>query len=61
MSRICTTPSHTVDHLRRGLYRLTVFGRCPNPNGRHLVECFYGNRRAALARAEALAAPPARV
>ena len=58
MSRLCATATHAVDHLRRGLYRLTVYGRCPNPNGLHLVEWVHGSKRAAFQRLDALLALP---
>jgi hypothetical protein len=58
MSILCHTPTHKVEHVRRGLYRLVIFGRCPNPNGRHLIAWVRGNRRRAIGRAEQLAALP---
>lgn len=63
MALLAHTPAFKVEHLRRGLYALTVFGASPNPNGRHLVVWHYGNRRSAFARLAQLApsaqAPPA--
>ena len=59
MALICRTASHQVERIRRGLYYIQVWNRCPNPNGRHLVSWFQGNKRRAIARAEQLAALPA--
>ena len=58
MARLCQTTTHTVDHVRRGLYCLTVFGRCPNPTGSHLVEWVHGNKRKAFRRLDQLLALP---
>ena len=58
MALVCRTPTHKVEHLRRGLYFIQVWDRCPNPNGRHLTCWFHGNRSRALARAAQLAALP---
>ena len=58
MSRLCATATHAVDHLRRGLYRLTVYGRCPNPNGLHIIEWVHGSKRAAFQRLDVLLALP---
>lgn len=59
MARLCAAPTHAVDKLRRGLYQLTVYDRAPNPTGRHIVEWFAGNRRAAFRRLDVLLALPA--
>lgn len=59
MARLCAAPTHAVDHLRRGLYKLTVYDRAPNPNGRHIVEWIAGNKRAAFRRLDQLLALPA--
>ena len=59
MARLCAAPTHAVDHLRRGLYKLTVYDRCPTPSGRHIVEWFVGNKRAAFRRLDVLLALPA--
>ena len=58
MAQLCRTSTHTVDHLRRGLYRLVVFNRCPNPNGLHLVVWVHGNKRKAFRRLDQLLALP---
>ncbi|MGB3545013.1 hypothetical protein [Rubrivirga sp.] len=58
MAQLCRTPTHVVDHLRRGLYRLVVFDKCPNPTGRHLVVWYRGNRRGAFHALDRLLALP---
>jgi hypothetical protein len=58
MAQLCRTSTHTVDHVRRGLYRLVVFGQCPNPNGYNLVVWVHGNKRKAFARLDQLLALP---
>ena len=58
MAQLCQTSTHAVEHVRRGLYRLVVYGRCPNPNGTDLVEWVAGNKRKAFARLDQLLALP---
>ena len=58
MSLLAHTRTHKVEHLRRGLYQLTVFDRNPRPGARHLVEWHHGNRRGAFARLAALLGHP---
>ena len=57
--QLVRTSTHTVEHLRRGLYRLVVFHRCPNPNGTHLVAWYRGNKRGAFRYLDRLLALPA--
>ena len=57
--QLVRTPTHTVEHLRRGLYRLVVFYKCPNPNGTHLVAWYRGNKRGAFRYLDRLLALPA--
>lgn len=58
MSLLVHTSTHKVEHLRRGLYQLTVFDRNPRPGARHIVEWHHGNRRGAFDRLAALLQPP---
>ena len=58
MAQLCHTPTHAVDHVRRGLYLLRVWDRCPNPTGRHLVVWYHGNRRNAFRYLDQLLALP---
>ncbi len=59
MVQLCHTATHSVEHVRRGLYRLVVFDRCPNPTGAHLIEWVHGNKRRAFRRLDQLLALPA--
>ena len=58
MSLLAHTSTHKVEHLRRGLYCLTVFDRNPRPGARHIVEWHHGNRRGAFARLAELLQQP---
>ena len=59
MAVLCHTPTHAVEHVRRGLYFIQVWDRCPNPTGRHLTVWYHGNKRNAFRYLDQLLALPA--